>query len=618
MSESKLKLAAEFAPASDEKWRALVEKTLAGKDFDRAMRARSYDGIPIEALYTPENARIEPQSSVRDDGWDMMTAHWEADPEAANKAVLTALERGATSFALRMEAGACPGIRAEDLGAALDGVYLNMARTALLPGEAFSASAKAFMALAKAAGHKPGEVAASLGADPIGTLAQTGRLLTTAEAATTEAAEIAAGVAGAGYSRVQTFTASGTMYHTAGATEAQELGLMLATGVAYLRAMDAAGLDVDTAAKQIQLTLAADADIYFTTAKFRAARRLWGRVLAASGAKADTMSPVTAVSSLRMLTIKDPWVNVLRGTAACFSAGVGGADSICILPHDTLLGLPSLSADRVARNIQVILQEESNIARVADPAAGAYAFETITSELCDKAWEYFQKIESAGGVLAALRSGTIASDLAAAWDARRTNIAKRKDAVTGVSEFPDIHEKPLKDVGEPPAWLTDVAEVGDTLTPLPFHRTAEEFEALRLRSDEILEATGKRPQIFLANLGAVAQHTARATFAKNFFEAGGIEAIATPGFSDAAEAAAAFKESGAHAAVICGTDGQYETLGLEVAKALKAAGCGLLYLAGKPADMAPFAAAGVDNTIYMGADVLQTLADALHTLGDAS
>ncbi|TNE60637.1 MAG: methylmalonyl-CoA mutase [Alphaproteobacteria bacterium] len=617
MSESELKLAGEFAPATDAAWRTLVEKTLAGKDFDRAMTSRSYDGIQVNALYTPANARIEPQASTRAGLWDITTAHWHTDAVACNKSILTALERGATSFAIRIEAGVCPGISPANLGAALEGVYLNMARVALLPGEAFADAAKALVALYGAAGTAPADAAASLGADPVGTLAQTGRLLSPVEDAVADAAGIAADVAGKGYGHVVTFTASGSPYHGAGATEAQELGLILATGVAYLRAMEAAGLDIDTAAKQVMLTLSADADIYFTVAKFRAVRRLWARILAACGAKAETVSPVNAVGSLRMMTVKDPWVNILRGTAACFGAAVGGADSICILPHDTLLGLPSVSADRIARNIQVILQEESNLSRVADPAAGAFAFESITSELCDKAWKYFQKIESAGGVVAALRSGTVAADLAVAWDARRASIAKRKEAATGVSEFPDIHEKPLNGVGDMAPWREDVAPAGDYLAPLPFHRTAEEFEMLRFGSDELLARTGKRPTIFLANLGRVADHTARATFAKNFFEAGGIEAIATPGFADATSAADAFARSGAAAAIICGTDAQYEDLGLEVAKALKAAGCKRLYLAGRPADMGPYQAAGIDETIYMGCDVLATLGAALEFLGDA-
>lgn len=613
MSEDQLDLASEFPAAGVDAWRAAAQKALGGQSFDKVMRSQSYDGIPVEALYTKDNTRIEPQPDARDGAWQIMAPHWNPDAAATNTAILEDLERGATGLTLRIAAGYCPGIGIADLPSALEGVYLNMARLELLPGEEFLDATAAALRLFQSAGVDSADVHASLGVDPIGTLASTGRLLSSGVEAITAGAGTAQKVS-ASYDNVTTFLADGSLYHSGGGTEAQELGITLATGLAYVRAMEDGGMSLEDAFTQVRFTLAADADLFLTIAKFRAFRRLWAKVAASCGV--TTMkTDVGAVSALRMYTARDPWVNILRGTAACFAAGVGGADGITVLPHDTMLGLSTPFARRIARNIQIILQEESNLSRVADVSAGSFAIETLTSDVSAMAWKYFQKIESAGGVLKSLEAGVITNDLGAAWSSRLANICKRKDAVTGVSEFPDIHEKPVAPLEPAPAFRADVKPAGASLEPVPLHRNAAPFEALRDRSDQLENETGKRPSIFLANLGPVAAHTARATFAKNFFEAGGIEALATAGFSDASDLAGAFAASGATVAVICGRDQDYEQLAYDVAGALKQKGCARVYLAGRPAEAEPFTSAGVDEFIYMGCDVVQTLEQAYDILG---
>ncbi len=607
MADKSLKLAGDFESASDDAWRALVDKALGGKPFDKAMKSLSYDGIETQALYTRANARIEPQPAVRAGHWTITSPHWNPDAAQMNADILEDLERGVEALAIRLEAGYAPGLRAADLGRALEGVYLNMARFYLMPGEEYEAGAGAMIALLKGC---PAEQAAdfngNLGCDPIGTLAATGRLMEKAEDALQTCAKVAESKP-SGWKHVSTFRADATVYHNGGATEAQELACMLATVAAYMRATGGQG-------GEIEPVLAADADIFMGMAKFRAAARLLTQVYHAFG---DTWhGRLHAVTSLRMMTIKDPWVNILRGTAAAFAAGTGGAYSVSVLPHDTMLGLSGKSARRIARNIQVMLQEESGLYSPEDPAGGSYAVESLTSELCDKAWEIFQKIESEGGILAALRSGFIHNMVSAAWAARKVSIAKRKDAITGVSEFPDIHEKALSDLGSMPDMPTDIAPAGEEITPLPFHRLAEDFEALRARSDAMLEAAGKRPQVFVAGLGRVADFTARATFAKSFFEAGGIEALTTGGFTEMDALKKAFTESGAPFAVICGTDTQYEDIGLKAAETLKAAGADRIYLAGRPANADALTGAGVHEFVFMGADVLDTLARAYEMMGD--
>ncbi len=598
-----------FDPVSDSEWRTLVEKTLKGKPFDKVMRSASYDDIAIEALYTPANTSVDTRDEGRAEGrigaWHIDTGHWNPDAKATNAAILDDLERGATSITLRTEAGHFPGIKSADFDTVLNGVFLDLAPINLMPGEGFEVACNEYLKFLDKKNIQQSEIKGTLGIDPVGVLAATGRLLSPIDD-TVKAAVSIAQTCAATYPNLRAINIDTSAYHLAGATEAQELGVMLSTLAYYLRAFEAAGRPVETASKQIEVSLAVDADIYLNIAKFRAARRLIDNLFAACGVE-NVKIAINGISSLRMMTVKDPWVNILRATSACFSAGVGGADRISIMPHDTLIGMSSRFARRIARNVQIILQEESSLAVVADPAAGSFAFETLTNEISEKAWDYFQTLEAAGGIVSSLKADGIQHDLEAAWQKRAVNIARRKDAITGVSEFPDVHEKPIDNIEENPAFITEVPAAGETVTQLPFHRYSESFEALRLLSDQCLGDTGKRPQIFLANLGPVAAHTARATYAKNFFEAGGVEALSSEGFTDTVALSDAFKASGAQVAVICGNDSGYDAQGLEAAKSLKVVGCDYIYLAGKPANADEFKASGVDDFIFMGCDVLGTL-----------
>jgi methylmalonyl-CoA mutase len=299
-------------------------------------------------------------------------------------------------------------------------------------------------------------------------------------------------------------------------------------------------------------------------------------------------------------------VNILRCTVAVVAAGLGGADAITVLPFSSAIGLPDRFARRIARNTQLILLEESNLARVSDPAAGAGGIEDLTQQLCASAWTLFQQIEQAGGAAAALEAGLIQSKVAAVRAEREKNIARRKDALTGTSEFPDIHEAAVHVVDVAPRSASGKKEQ-PTFAPLPRIRLAEPFEALRDDSDRVLAATGARPKVFLANLGKLSDFTARTLFTKNFFEAGGIEAVTNDGFISRDEMVAAFKSSGARLACLCSSDKVYAREAADAAKALQAAGA-RLYLAGRPGEQeAALKEAGVEGFLYAGCDVLATL-----------
>jgi methylmalonyl-CoA mutase len=345
-------------------------------------------------------------------------------------------------------------------------------------------------------------------------------------------------------------------------------------------------------------------------AKFRALRVLWARIEQACGL---TPKPVliAAETAWRMLTQRDPYVNILRGTMATFSAGLGGANAITVLPHTLALGLPDPFARRVARNTQLVLVEESHLAKVSDPAAGSGGIEALTQQLCETAWSLFQDIEKAGGLFPALPQTLIQRKIAATRAARQASIARRKEVMTGASQFANLHEAPVAVLDAAPiapAPSRQAAIKFDALSPM---RLAAPFERLRDRSDQILQAKSARPKVFLANLGTPADFTARAAFTKSLFEAGGIEAIDSEGFSEPAGLADAFRASGAALACLCSSDKVYAGQAAAAAKALQAAGARHIYLAGRAGEQeAALRAAGVNNFVFAGADALTALEEA--------
>ncbi|MDF2974426.1 MAG: methylmalonyl-CoA mutase, partial [Microvirga sp.] len=329
-------------------------------------------------------------------------------------------------------------------------------------------------------------------------------------------------------------------------------------------------------------------------------------------------------------------------------AGIGGADAITVLPFTAALGLPDAFARRVARNTQLILLDESNLARVADPAAGAGGFEALTDALCEKTWGLFQEIEREGGILESLKGETLQGRIAAVRAQREKAVATRREPITGTSEFPNINEAdvtilmPMPAVtdstGSAPqgaaastetsfASLVQMAADGATLpqlaitaagssavavAPLPSIRVAEAFERLRDISDAYRARTGARPKVFLANLGSIADFTARATFAKNFFEAGGIESVMNEGLTNQNSLREAFSASKAKISCICSTDDIYKLHAPATARTLHEAGSKLIFLAGRPGeDQKELAGAGITSFIFSGCDTLKVLGEAL-------
>ncbi|PWB84302.1 MAG: methylmalonyl-CoA mutase, partial [Methylocystaceae bacterium] len=451
---------------------------------------------------------------------------------------------------------------------------------------------------------EPSITRVAFGYDPLGAQALHGFL----PAPWAEHAEVFArrveSAAKAGF-RFGTVSADARVIHAAGGAEAQELGFAIAAALAYLRALDDIGLAPETARELVSFRLAADADEFVTIAKFRALRRLWARIEAASGL---TPAPIHihAETAWRMATRRDPWNNLLRTTLAAFGAAIGGADAITVLPFTQALGTPDEFARRLARDTQLVLQEESHVHIVDDPASGAGGIEALTEGLCERAWSVFQQIEAEGGLAAALEKGSFQGRVAETAARRAQNIARARDKITGANEFPDIGEAPVSVLAPLDASSFDVAPADGALRtpPLRARRLAEPFEGLRDRSDEALAAGGARPRVFLANLGSVAAFTTRANFAKNFFEAGGIEAIFG---EENAALAEAFRASGAKLACLCSSDAIYAEKAEQAAHELAEAGA-RVYLAGRPGEAeARLRAAGVAEFIFAGNDMFDVL-----------
>jgi methylmalonyl-CoA mutase len=601
--------AADFPTATEAAWRKLVDAALKGGSFER-LKSRTYDGLTIEPLYSSAREASRVAGRAGGAAWTVMQRVDHPDPAAANVQAREDLEGGAIGLVLVFAGSVSAngfGLEANSTALArvcegIDprGIVLDLNLSPPTRG-----MAREVAALIKNRGIAPGAVDLRFSINPIGGFAAAGRSARGWQELAASLAGTIAALTNDGF-RGPFAVADGRVIHNAGGSEAQELAFALASAVAYLRALEQSGLALQTAYDAIYFRLTADADQFLTTAKFRALRKLWARVASATRISAKP-AIVTAETAWRMLTRRDAYGNILRSTIAVAAAGLGGADAITVLPHTATLGLPDAFARRVARNMQLVLLEESNLARVAEPAAGSGAFEALTEQLCFAAWTQFQEIEHAGGAWAALETGLLQRNVAAVRAARQQAVARGKEILTGTNAYPDIAETPpaVLDVAPRAAASDDAATV--TAPPLLRLRLAEPFEALRDKSDRMFAATGARPKVFLATLGTPEEFTPRANFAQNFFEAGGIEAL-SGAISD-------YQAARARIACLCASAKVPEPELASAAAALKRNGARHIFFARWPAAREDILrAAGVQTFIDEGCDALATLNEAYDIL----
>jgi methylmalonyl-CoA mutase len=559
-----------FPPVTPADWRALVDQELAGKSFEKALVHEALEGIRIAPLYT------------------------EAPPESR---IPISLGAGMFRICMRHETGATYEAIAADVEAGADAVWMSLAdapdgmfeRKELAGTFAIFDVDEPETAVSRLRNRTaPDEKAGfALRCDPLA------KRLAGEASFTTLPHDLALLGRGAQsiaerFPGATSVMVSSLPYHDAGADAADELAFTLATGVRYLDALLDAGLSIEQAAAQLAVQVAVGCDTFIELCKLRALRVCWHKLLAASGVGEPPRLLVHAVCSFRTLTVRDPWVNMLRVTTQVFAAVLGGANLITPNAFDQAFGSPSAQGRRVARNTGLVLREESALGRVIDPAAGSYYFDTLTDALARQAWQRFAAIEREGGITAALLSGRLKARLEAVWHERLDRIAKRKIPILGVSEFAHLQETLPRPAPDCAARATEGA--------LPVHRDAAAFERLRARS----EAMARPLKVLLIPLGSFAESRPRVGFAVGFFAAGGL--VTRESESDET----------ADIACLCGTDERYAAEAEARARALKAAGCARVLLAGRPKALEnALRKAGVDGFIHVGCDVVATLSELL-------
>lgn len=678
----------DFKQATYEEWRVAAEALLKGAPFEKRMLTKTSEGIVLQPIYRKEDVEaLDTSANAPGEGnfargadaggylgnaWEIAQEQPYGDPQIFNAALLKDLSAGQSAVNALLDSASQLGIdpdeatdpqlgecglslaTLDDLKVAFNGLKADYLPVYFQSGCAGLSTQALFSAWLKSEGVDPAKVKGGLNMDPFGVLATRGKLPASLEALLDELALLvkynaknAPDFAAAGI--------SGIPYHGAGASATEELASVLSTGVAYIRAMDTRGIPVNDAASQVRFTLSIGGNFFMEIAKFKVARMLWSKIIREFGGSPESCRmKIHARTGIANKTQLDPYVNMLRTTTEAFSAVVGGASSICVGCFDETTRLPDDFSRRIARNLQVILQEECELMHVIDPAGGSWYIDSLTNELSKKAWSAFQMLEKEGGIVASLKSGKWQETLAATRTDREESLGQRRASLIGTNQYPNLEEKPLQagivttakfkekvrkaskerreanncasvrkayedtPEGGKVAFLIDAIKGGATIgcitklfrsdvveealdISLPTWRLAQNYEALRAAAAKHRAKTGMPPQIFLANLGQLKEHKIRADFTRSFFAAGGFECQYSAGIEDVDTGVNEFIKSGARIAVICGTDPAYvETVPALAAALKKAAPEMKLLLAGFPGDnLEAFKEAGLDDYIFV-------------------
>jgi methylmalonyl-CoA mutase len=669
-----------FPPVSKSEWLAKVEADLKGASPDR-LRSKTPGGIELEPLYTTEDATVRGADGfpgvypyVRGvapvGGWTIRQEYDDPRPSACKARIEQDLGRGVEALWLRLgPRHGCRVLTTEELDDVLAAADLAAVSVYIDGGSDALAVATGFLAVADRRGVGREALRGGFAFDPIGLLAREGRIQGGLSARLAELCDLAAWCA-SNAPGLRAVGVSGDPYDGGGASAVQEIAYTIATGIEYLRRLTSAGMSVDDAARQVGFSYSVSGDFFTQIAKLRAARGLWAKVVVAAGGEpAAAAMPIHCRTSSFTMTKRDPWVNMLRVTAECSAAVLGGAQSVATQPFDAVIGPPDGLAQRVARNTQIVLRDESHLDAVADPGGGSWFVETLTEQLARAAWGEVQSIEADGGMVKAFGSGRIVDAVEEVAKMRKELLATRKAPIVGVSEFPNAAEERVErepvsqedvkrrlragldqlDVGahrdvllglarqvndpdrEPGALTaacvaaatsgTDIYSVAAVLQhgqpdfhvePILQWRAADAWEGLRDRS----ERSEPRPTAFMANLGSIPSHKVRSTWAQNLLAAAGIRAVTNDGFADAESVESAWKDAQASLAVICGSDEDYQGMLEPAVAGLKRAGCPVVLVAGRAAGReAALRDAGVSDFIFVGADVLRVMSDVLDSVG---
>ena len=612
MAENKEKLFDQFPPVSTEEWRAKVEVDLKGADFNKKLVWRTNEGFNVQPMYRAEDIKdLKTTDSLpgeypyvrgtkTNNDWYIRQEIEVCCPKAANEKATEVLGKGVTSLGFKLK----EDIDAEGLKTLLAGIDLAKVEVNFdcCPNKALQL-AKDLVEVVKAAGAAD-TFSGSIGFDPFRRLLKHGKDFPKDIKAL--AAEIVKAVADVKNLRV--LAVNTDKLCNAGAYIDQELGYALSWGNEWLSQLTDAGIDATEAAKRIKFNMGISTNYFMEIAKFRAARMLWAQIVKQYEPKCDCACKmnVHATTSEFNQTIFDAYVNLLRSQTESMSAALAGVDSITVTPFDKQYKNPDEFSERLARNQQLLLKEESHLDKIVDPAGGSYYVETLTMSIANEAWKLFLATEEQGGFYAALKAGEVQKAVNESSDKRHTDVARRKESLLGTNQFPNFNEiandKIKCEGGKCCCGHNNDAEAEtDAVEALKNTRAASEFEALRLET----ERSGKRPKVFMLTIGNLAMRLARSQFSANFFACAGYQIIDNLGFDTVEAGVEAAMEKQADVVVLCSSDDEYATLAPEAFKAL--AGRAEFVVAGAPACSDDLKAVGITEFVNVRSNVLETL-----------
>lgn len=631
MAEEKAKkLMAEFPPVTTREWEEVIAKDLKGADRTKKLVWRTMEGFSVEPYYRAENlSELKHLGSAPGEfpyvrgvkagnEWRVrQTIEVGDDVKAANAQALDVLMKGVDSLGFVIKS---KEFSATDLDTLLGGITITAVELAF-GGCGVYRAAELFLDKVAAEKLDPEQVFATFAIDPLMKLSKKGSWGCSAPDGARQFLRIKELLERAPqYKRVRLISVGGTLFHNCGASAVQELAFALSMGHEYVVRLTDLGLDVDQVAPSIKFNFSVGTNYFMEIAKLRAARLLWANIMKPYNPKRGCSGKLRAhiQTSAWNQTVYDPYVNMLRGTTEAMSAAISGVDSIEVLPFDHAYEKPTEFSARIARNVQLLLKEESHFDQVTDPAAGSYYIEELTASIADAAWALFLSVEEKGGYVAAFEAGFIQEQVEATANKRDQNIAMRREILLGTNQYPNFNEAAPAEITEETVTRgmkrcncgCKHADREPEYRPLRPYRGAMAFEAMRLRTDR----SGKEPKAFMLTCGSLSMARARSQFACNFFACAGIRVIDNTFFPTVAEGIEAAKASGAQIVVVCSSDDDYATLAPEVYNAFKGTGV-IVVVAGAPACQPELEAAGISHFISVRSNVLETLENYQRELG---
>lgn len=624
MADSKEKLFSDFPPVSTGQWMDKVTADLKGADFEKKLVWKTNEGFSVKPFYRTEDLEglkttdalpgVFPYlrgTKKTNNEWRVRQDIRVESPREANAKAVDLLTKGVDSLAFSIKAQELDANYIETLLNGIDAEQVEL-NFSTCQGHVVKL-AELLAAYFQQKGYRPARLHGSINYDYFNKMLVKGK-----EKGNMEETAKALIEATESMPRYRVLNVHGISLNNAGAYIYQELGYALAWGNEYLHRLTEAGIPATKVAKKIKFNFGISANYFLEIAKFRAARMLWANIVAAYDAECTrdcsnkgeedecrcaAKMHVHAETSNFNLTLFDAHVNLLRTQTEAMSAALGGVDSMTVLPFDKTYTTPDEFSERMARNQQLLLKEESHFDKVIDPAAGSYYIENLTASIAKQAWELFLAVEEEGGFYAALKAGTVQAAVNASNAARHKSVAQRREILLGTNQFPNFTEK----AGEKrPAPATCCCKEEDgacqhDIATLNFNRAASEFEALRLET----EAASKRPKAFMLTIGNLAMRQARAQFSCNFLACAGYEVVDNLGFPTVEEGVETAMAAGADIVVLCSSDDEYAEYAIPAFKALN--NRAMFIVAGAPACMDELKAAGIEHFIHVRVNVLETL-----------